>query len=349
MTAAPVILVGNDKGGTVAAFRLDDDAFHLLGETPTGAGCSTFAVDHQRGLVYAATKEPTPAVVTFTLERDSGALTELSRREVADPLAYLFLVPATAHASEAASGGVLLGASYHGGWGAFWPVRDGVLGEAASRVEYRNLHAAVADPAGNNAYFVSLGDDLIAQFAIGLAGELIELSEPTVPVTSGFGPRHLVISEDGKNAYLLTEFTGEAIRFDRDPAGRLVEAEGVRAYDISAGLGASGYGWDPLAGHLIWGADLALAAGERWLLCSERTESTIAAIELDAEGRLTQRVVLTHTETQPRGLTVSPDGTRVVVVGERSGHAALYSLDDGELVQLDRVATGEGPNWVRFA
>jgi 6-phosphogluconolactonase len=39
----------------------------------------------------------------------------------------------------------------------------------------------------------------------------------------------------------------------------------------------------------------------------------------------------------------------VVVVGERSGHATLYRVvSDGSLQAVDRVATGEGPNWVRF-
>lgn len=348
MTVEPMLLVGNDKGGTLSAFRLSGDELHRLGETVVGVGCSTFAVDHAGGLVYCATNTPEPAVVTLRLDALSGELTEVARRRVQDALAYLCFVPATAHASPAASGGVLLGASYHGGWGASWPLAGGVLGEPAGRLEYRNVHAAVADPSGANAYFVSLGDDLIAQFAIGLDGELVELSEPTVPVTDGFGPRHLVFSADGAQAYLLTEFTGEAIRFDRDPAGRLTEAEGVRAYDVGAGLGASGYGMKPREGHLIWGADLALADDERWLVCTERTESTVAAVQL-ADGRLTDRVVITRTEEQPRGLTVSPDGTRVVVVGEVSGHASLYRIADGELVLLDRVATGKGPNWARFA
>ena len=59
-------------------------------------------------------------------------------------------------------------------------------------------------------------------------------------------------------------------------------------------------------------------------------------------------MVLSKVESQPRGLTVSPDGERVVVVGERSGHASLFRLADGALEPLDRVETGLGPNWVRF-
>ena len=332
-----VVLVGNDKGGDLSAFRLVDDELQLLANTEVGVGCSTFAVDGDRNLVYVAVKEPQPAVVTLWLDRGTGEMMEVSRRDLEEPLSYLAL-----------SGDVLLGSSYHGGWGVSWLVTDGVVGEEASRLEHRNLHAAVPDPARQSAYFPSLGDDLVAQFSIGADGRLTELTQPTVACPPGSGPRHIVVSSDGRSAYLLTEFTGEAIRLDRAADGSLTPAESVPAHDTNSGLGRSAFGMDPRADHLIWGADLALAEGGTWLVCSERTDSTIAAIALDANGRLTEHVVITATEEQPRGLAVSPDGSRVVVVGERAGAASLYRMEEGALVQLHRVETGLGPNWVRF-
>ena len=83
-------------------------------------------------------------------------------------------------------------------------------------------------------------------------------------------------------------------------------------------------------------------------MCSERTSSTIAAVAVDDRGHLTTRVIISPTEEQPRALAVSRDGSRVVVVGERSGGASLYGIDDGSLVKLHGVETGVGPNWVRF-
>lgn len=217
-----------------------------------------------------------------------------------------------------------------------------------SRLEYRNLHAAVPDPDGIHAYFASLGENLIAQFSIGTDGQLTELSPPTVLCPPGSGPRHIVVSADGRNVYLLTEFTGDAIRFDRATDGTLTAAESLAAHDLSGGLGKSAYGLDPRANRLIWGADLALAEGERWLVASERFSSTITALPLDAQGHLVEGAIITLTEDQPRGLAVSPDGSRVVVVGELSDHASLYRMEEGALVVLDRVETGTSPNWVRF-
>ncbi|WP_454228659.1 hypothetical protein [Propioniciclava flava] len=38
---------------------------------------------------------------------------------------------------------------------------EGTLGAATGRVEFPNVHTVVTDPAGLNAYFVSLGADLV--------------------------------------------------------------------------------------------------------------------------------------------------------------------------------------------
>ena len=338
MSEQSLILVGNDKGGTIAALRCDGQRLLALATTEVGVGCATFAVDRERNLVYAAVKEPEPAIVTLHLDRETGALTEEDRVTVSDPLAYVAL---TEYA--------LLGASYHGGWGASWRMDDGVVGPEASRFEHRNVHAAVPDVYGQNAYFPALGDDLIAQFSITMDGQLVELSEPVVKVEPGSGPRHIVVAPDDRNAYLITEFTGEAIRFNRSEGGRLDVVETVETVDESAGLARSAYGLKPREEPLIWAADIALAGEGRWLLCSERSSSKIGAVELNPRGHLTENVVWTTVETQPRGLDVAPGGELVVVVGEESDHAALYRLDEGgRLLQLDRIETGRGPNWVRF-
>lgn len=338
MTTNPMVLVANAKAGTIAAFTIADDALRPASVSNVGPGCSTFAVDDERNLVYTTVKEPEPAIVTLAFDPDTGDLSETSRRSIDDPLAYLAL---------ANNGTLVLGASYHGSWGAAWPSEDGALGEPTSRVEHENLHAVVPTADGNHAYFVSLGDDLIAPVALLENGfralDVVECPE-------GSGPRHLILSDDETSAYLITEFTGEVIRFDRDAAsGRLTRAESVPGYDPARNLGTSRYGAEPLDEHLIWGADLHLAGEGRWLLASERTESTIVTISLDEQDRLVETVAITDTETQPRGFGVSANGSRVVVVGERSGHATLYRvLSDGSLKAVDRVPTGEGPNWVRF-
>ncbi|MBK8462155.1 MAG: beta-propeller fold lactonase family protein [Nigerium sp.] len=341
MAEQSIVLVGNASDGTIASFRLGDQALVPLAVSRVGSGCSAFAVDAVRGLVYCATKEPCPAVVTLRLDRATGALTETARAAIDDPLASLAL---------ARDGGLLLGASYHGGWGAVWPVTDGRLRAATARVEHDALHCVLTTAAGDAAYFVSLGEDLIVQCALAADGTLVPLDPPSVAAPKGSGARHLVLAGDERSAYLMTEFTGQAIRYLRDEAGTLTGVEAVDAFDPHAGLKVSRRGADPRAEGLIWGADLHLARDGAWLLCSERAASTIVAVPLGRGGSLGTQVVVSPAEQQPRGFAVTPDGRGVVVAGEASGQVSYAGVnDDGTLVLKGRYASGAGANWVRFA
>ncbi|WP_203568154.1 lactonase family protein [Aestuariimicrobium ganziense] len=342
MSSHSLVLVAAAGDSAIAAFRLEGEQATPLATTTGLPGTGCFAVDAARDLVHAGVKADDEAgtgaaVVTLRLDRATGALEELSRREVDDSFAYLHLT---------ADGRFLLGASYGGNTGLVWPVADdGSLGEATSRIEYTHLHCVVTH--GDSAYFVALGDDLVTQYRLDDDGVLSPLDPPTVSAPRGSGPRHLVVDPDGANAYLMTEFSGEAIRFDRDPStGVLTTAEALPAYDTSRGLGHSELGADPLANHYIWGADLHLAGD--LLICSERTESTLTTIRLDREGHLVEVLAHTPTEQQPRGFLVTGDPALVLAVGEKSTDLAVHRVEpDGSLPVVDRVPTGKGANWVR--
>ena len=337
------VLIANSDDDTIGTFDLDEGRLVPLAVSALPASCSAFAVDAARRLVYAGVKSISdakgPAILTLRLG-PGGVLTEVARTPWPDPAVYLALTP---------DGRTLLGASYHGGSGAVWPVEDGRLGAPASELRFPNLHCVALAPDAASAYFVSLGDDLIAQYGLEAGGVLTPLDPPTVAAPPGSGPRHLVVAPDGANAYLVTEFSGEVIRYARDASGRLTAAESVSIVDPDAGLRHSRYGADPRAEHLIWGADLHLALGGRFLLASERTASTLATVELDAEGHLGRVVALRPTESQPRGFGVTPDGRWVVAVGETSDSAALYRVEqNGTLTDAGRVPGGGGANWVRM-
>ena len=229
-----------------------------------------------------------------------------------------------------------------------WPVTDGVLGDPAAEIRLPNLHCATVTADTRHAYFVSLGADLVAQYALAPDGALSPLDPPTVALPAGSGPRHLVLDAAERNAYLITEFSGEVIRLVRDRSGRLTPTEAVGIVDQQAGLRPSRFGADPRAEHLVWGADVHLAGGGRFVVASERTAGTLATIGLDAAGRLGALVALRATEAQPRGFTTARDGRLVIVVGELATDAALYRvLEDGSLTTLHHVDVGRGSNWVR--
>jgi 6-phosphogluconolactonase len=337
--SASLVLVTNPGDDAIAAYRLEGERLEPLAVTGGLPGTGHFAIDERRNLVYAAVKGNPAAVQTLALDRASGALTPLSRVEVDASLTYLTLT---------SDGRLLLGASYGGGFGCVWPVGEsGRLGDPVARIEFPNLHSVAT--IDGHAYFVSLGADLVAQYALSAEGTLTPLNPSTVAAPAGSGPRHVVLSQDGGNAYVMTEFSGEAIRFRREPgSGVLTREESVPGYDPARGLDHSVFGADPLEHHYVWGADLHLTPDGRRLLCSERTESTLTTVDVDPDGRLGPPLAITGTERQPRGFALSPDGRLVLAAGERSTHLAMSRLeDDGTLTPLDRIPTGTGANWVR--
>lgn len=350
---ADLVLVANSGDSTIGAYTLtpargsdlnSQPRLEHLVTSPVGRGCSTFVVDEARSLVYAAAKPETdgasPTIDTFALDRSTGRLTRVHRREVEGGMNYLALTP---------DGRVLAGAAYHDGFAATWTVdEDGQLSPQVDRVDWLHAHCVIATP--GQLYVVSLGADVIAQYALSATGALAPLDLPIVPAPKGSGPRHLVLDETLAHAYVVTEFSGEVLSFDRSPGtGELTATGADPAYALDRDLTHSRLGADPKAEHLIWGADLHLARGGTFVLASERTESTLACLPVDRDGVAGAAVGLIDTVAQPRGFAVSPDGRYAVVAGEAGTELQLVSIGrDGALREVARVASGAKANWVRI-
>lgn len=341
MTDAPLVLVANSGDGTISAFRLASGRLEQIAVTDGLEGCSTFAIDPERDIVYAGVKGEPAGILTLSLDRESGRLTQTSRFDLPDGgMTYLALTH---------GGTGLLGASYGGGYGVSWSVSDGVIGQPASTIEFANLHSVLPSADGRFAYFVSLGEDLVAQYAVDDRMRLTALTPGTVPAPEGSGPRHLVLNRAEDAVYVLTEFSGEVLQFARDIATGILEFRGsATAVDKTQRLGHSVFGADPLEHRYIWGADLNLSADGEWLWCSERTASTLSALRVATDGSLTAPERFTVTEAQPRGFTLSPDGSWLIAAGERSTTISLYATDGDRLDLRHRAETGQKANWVRF-
>jgi 6-phosphogluconolactonase len=341
-----LVLVANSGDGSISTFRLAGDSLERLAVTDGLSGTSTFVVDAGRDLVYAGVKagdgHESAGIVTLRLDRSSGALSAISRRDLPDGgMNYLAL----SH-----GGTVLLGASYGGGYGISAVVDDGVVGEPVGRIEFPNLHSVLPSADDRFVYFVSLGADLVAQYALGSDAALTPLDPATVDAPTGSGPRHLVLNTAGDAVYVNTEFTGQVLHYVRDTeTGTLERRDGADVFDPTQGLTVSRFGADPRAEHLIWGADLHLADGGRRIWASERTVGTLSSVAIGADGSLTASGNFVTTEPQPRGFAVSQDGRHLVVAGELSTTVSLYAADNDRLELLQQAETGRGANWVRFA
>ena len=338
MTTPVLALVTNAHDGTVSTFRIADDRLERAAVSSVGAGCSTLAVDAERHLVYVGAKPG--SIVTCSLDPGSGVLTTWDETSVVGSPTYLTLTP---------HGDRLLGAFYHQGLAMGWGVDNGHLQAPSPPVSHANLHSVVVTKDTRHAYVVSLGEDAVIRYVLGQDGSLTDGKVASAP--AGSGPRHIVLNAAETSAFVVTEFSGEVLHYARDGAtGELALTSQRSIVDPTADLAHSRYGADPTAEHLIWGADIHLAADGRWAWASERSGSTIATVPLGLSGEPEPVTAFTATEAQPRGFGVTPDGRYLLAVGERSTTATLYEIGtDARLRVLDRQETGNGANWVRFA
>jgi 6-phosphogluconolactonase len=345
MTNPPLVLVANAGDGSISTFGLAGGALGRLAVTTGLTGCSTFVVDSARDLVYAGVKGTEPGepagILTLDLDRATGRLEPRTRLDLPDGgMNYLAL---------GRDGTALLGVSYSGGYGISCRAEDGVVSEPVTRIAFPHLHSVLPSADGRFAYFVSLGADLVAQYALDDELRLVPLNPETVAAPAGSGPRHLVLNEAQDAVYVLTEFSGEVLHFARETATGGLELRGATpVVDPARGLGRSVFGADPVENHFIWGADLHWGAGERMLWTSERTESTLAASVVNPDGTVAVPQIFHETEAQPRGFAISPDGSRLVAAGERSTTVSLYDVHGDRLERRQRAETGNGANWVRF-
>lgn len=333
-----LVAVANSKDGSISTFELTDGLLSPIAHSEVGRPGMPLAVDASRDLVFAGSSDEA-GVSVLRLDRKTGRCSPLGWYPAQGAPTYLTL---------SADGSLLLSASYHADLGEVWRVgEDGELTSAGAPVHYRKMHCVQASADGRFAYFVSLRDDLIAQYELAGDGSLTPLPVPTVAAPQGSGPRHLIFDADGSSVYVITEYSGEVLHYRRDQAdGQLefVSATSIMADDSQ--LRHSRFGADPRSEGLIWGSDLHLDEAGRRLYCAERNDAVITAIEIDQDGSVGEVSAYSNVVAQPRGFAVLPSSD-LLVASEIDRQVALYRPDDaGSLVERVAYPVGLGAYWV---
>src|SRR5262249_32584650 len=160
-----------------------------------------------------------------------------------------------------------------------------------------NAHAIRIDNSNRFVFVPHLGTDQVFQFVFDeKSGRLAANTPPILQLKQGTGPRHLVVSQDNRFVYLLSELTGTVTTLALDQeTGLPAERDSVSVLPPDTKLGP-GMPRGAVGGNQaprntdsdIWAADLHLTPDGRFLYASERTSSTIGAFRVDgANGKLT--------------------------------------------------------------
>jgi 6-phosphogluconolactonase len=350
--AATYVYVSNAEDGNIGTYTMaSDGTLTPGGRVEAGKLVMPMSVSPDKRYLYAAVRTKPYSVVTYSIDRKTGALKQLSKGPLAESFPYI---------STDNTGRYLLGASYGGNLVSVNTIgKDGKVSEPQQVIPTaRNAHSIITDKTNRYVYVPHLGTDQIFQFRFDAkTGKLTANTPPIVQMKAGTGPRHIIISDDNKFAYLLSELVGTITTLSLDQKTGLLSEVSVASIlppDSKLRPGAPrvpvGQGETPRdVSNDIWASDLHLTPDGKFLYAAERTTSTIAAFSVDgASGKLTY-LSSTPTEKQPRGFRIDPKGKYMVISGELSETISVYAIEaNGALKPLQKYPTGKDSNWVEI-
>jgi 6-phosphogluconolactonase len=336
----------------IYAFRFDEASGAL---TPLGLKAETpspsfLAFGTGAGVLYAVNElssfngERAGSVSSFSVDAASGALTPLNVQSSkgADPC---FL-------QCDATGRSLAVANYTGGTFAIFPVgSDGRLGPAATvtggqgsgpdavRQKGPHAHQVVFDPSNRYLLEVDLGIDRVLVYRFDQAtGRVTPNDPPSVHLTPGSGPRHLVFAPDGRHVFVIAEMASTITTLSWDATKGVLSPLGTVSTLPPGYTGQSST------------AEIAIHPNGRFLYGSNRGHDSIAVFNVDAQGTLT---LVEHEPTRgrtPRHFTLDPSGRWLIAANQDSGTLAVFAIDQktGALTPSGPLAEVPSPVCVLF-
>lgn len=348
-SAATYVYVSNGEDGDISMYTLHADGTLQPGPRfpALKSGSIPMAVSPDKRFLSAATRNKPFSVITYSIDRASGALKQVGSAPLAESFPYI---------AYDRTGRYLLGASYGGHMVSVNPVgKDGRIGEPMQVIPTaRNAHAIITDKSNRFVFVPHLGTDQVFQFLLNAkTGKLTANTPPVVQMKANSGPRHIVGSPDNKFFYLLNELQATVSTLALDAkTGALTEVATVSALPADTKLvqgaprGIPGRNVE----NDIWASDLHVTPNGRFLYAAERTSSTINLLSVDPSSGKLAYVGSTPTEKQPRGFRIDPTGRFMVVSGEKSETVSAYAIDQasGAVKEIAKYPTGKGGNWVEI-
>ena len=319
----------------ILAFTLNPDSGNLVLQQrlPLPGAVLPLKLSADGRLLLAATRGE-DALHAFSVTPAYGTLRRLGSTPSPGAPTYIGVTPTCDMAFVASYGDNLLAA--------FPLAADGTPQQSTQTIrDLARAHAAVCTADGRWLLVPTLASDAIHTYALAPSGlpPLTTADPASVNARPGCGPRHLVLSADNRQAYCLNELDNSLDAFDFDPEhGRLTLRQ-------SLSLCPPGFCGQP------WAAELRLAPSGRFLYATDRRSSSVACVAISSDARRLALIGHTATESQPRGMAISPCGRWLAVCGQLSHHLTLYALDSttGLPVEHLRVSAGEEPICIEMA
>ncbi|WP_298866887.1 lactonase family protein [uncultured Gimesia sp.] len=261
-------------------------------------------------------------VAAFKLEGRSGKLKFLNQQSSHGT--------ASCYLDIDKSGKAVVVANYSSGNVASLPVKaDGSLGEAVSIIQHKgssvdtkrqnepHAHSIVISPDQKFVFAADLGIDKVLSFQIDPeTAKLSPSPQPYVRTVPGGGPRHMTFHPDGKQLYVINELKNSVSHFSYDPkTGTLIERDTISTVPEDF-TGTS---------HT---ADLKITPNGRFLYGTNRGHDSIAAYEIDDDGKLSLLEIEPSLGKGPQNLAITADGKFLLCANMPGNNVVVFQIDD---------------------
>src|ERR1700682_4283928 len=156
--AGTFVYVSNAEDGDIGMYTLRPDGSLLPGaRVAAGKPVMPLSVSPDRRFLYAAVRSKPFAVITYAIDRTTGALSKRSGAALAESLPYIRVDR---------TGSFLLGASYGGNLVSVNAIgKDGAVSDPRQVIPTaRNAHSIITDKTNRFVFVPHLGTDQIFQF-----------------------------------------------------------------------------------------------------------------------------------------------------------------------------------------
>lgn len=332
----------------IYAWRVDGQTGKTspLGLVAAAADPSFLALHPNQKVLYAVNEtadfegQKSGSVSAYAIDRTSGKLKLLNRvsSHGAGPC----------HVAVDATGKLLAVANYNSGNFASFPLEaDGSIGKAfhvissegtgpnAARQEGPHGHSVNFAPDNRHMLAADLGTDSVLNSSYdAAAGSLVPGVPARIAVRPGSGPRHLVLSRDGKYGYVINELdsTIDAYQYDAE-TGNLTGMQHVST--LPPGFSAANTT-----------AEIALHPSGKFIYGSNRGNDSIAVFAVDEKNGQLSPVDVTPTGGRtPRSFTLDQKGRFLFAANQDSDNITMFRVNakTGKLTPLHTVLAVKSP------
>ena len=297
----------------------------------------TLSADNRFVYAISESRDSAATVTAFAFNEKDGTFKQLNKqRTYANSPCYVIT-----------NGKRVITANYGGGSVSVFPLRyDGSIdtlsavyeGEAGGPDPKRqvkpHVHCVYFSPDSNYVFATDFSSDRILRYAFNPREEQLYPLSDSIHLAPGSGPRHLVFSHNGKQAYVINELSGMVDVFDYAD-GNLTLIQSV----VSDTLGARG------------SADIHLSPDGRYLYSSNRLEGDgIAIFEVKPDDGTLCRVGFQATESHPRNFNISPNGKYLLVACRDGNVIQIFARDltTGVLTNTNQELRMSKPVCIKF-